>query len=90
MKEKRDFIIKNRLGLHARAAAKFVETTSKFASTIKVSKDGIEVDGKSIMGLLTLIAGKGSKITVVADGPDAKEALDEIEKLIDNKFGEEK
>jgi len=90
VKEKRDFIIKNRLGLHARAAAKFVETTSKFASTIKVSKDGIEVDGKSIMGLLTLIAGKGSKITVVADGPDAKEALDEIEKLIDNKFGEEK
>lgn len=90
MKEKRDFTIKNRLGLHARAAAKFVETTSRFTSTIKVSKDGIEVDGKSIMGLLTLVAGKGSRITVVADGPDAKEALDEIERLIDSKFGEEK
>ena len=87
--EERELVIKNRLGLHARAAAKFAETASRFKSSIKVSKDGMEVDGKSIMGLLTLVACKGSKLLVRAHGPDEKEALDEIEKLIEDRFGEE-
>ena len=87
--QERELVIKNRLGLHARAAAKLAETASKFKSSIKVSKDGMEVDGKSIMGLLTLVACKGSKLLVKANGPDEKEALDEIERLIEDRFGEE-
>ena len=86
--KERTFTIKNKLGLHARAANMVVQTASNFASSITVTKDGIEANAKSIMGLLLLAAGKGSKIGVRAEGKDAKEALKEIGKLIEGKFGE--
>ena len=80
--------IKNKLGLHARAAAKLVHTAARFKSDIKVRKGDEEVDGKSILGILLLAAGRGAVITVRADGEDEREALDAIEKLIDAKFDE--
>ena len=83
------FQIKNKSGLHARPAAKFVELTGKYNSRIIVSKDGQEVNGKSIMGLMMLEASRGSKLYVTADGPDAEQFLDEIEGLVNNKFGED-
>lgn len=86
--KERSFTIKNKLGLHARAANMVVQTASNFASSITVTKDGIEANAKSIMGLLLLAAGKGSKIVVRAKGKDAQEALKEIGKLIEGKFGE--
>src|ERR1700716_1356387 len=82
----RDIEIKNKLGLHARAAAKLVHTAARFKSDIKVRKGDEEVDGKSILGILLLAAGRGSVITIRADGEDEREALDAIEKLIDAKF----
>jgi len=84
----RDVEIKNKLGLHARAAAKFVHTAARFKADIKIRKGDEEVDGKSILGILLLAAGRGSVITLKADGPDEREALDAIEKLIDAKFDE--
>jgi phosphocarrier protein len=84
----RDVEIKNKLGLHARAAAKFVHTAARFKSDIKIRKGDEEVDGKSILGILLLAAGRGSVITLKADGPDEREALDAIEKLIEAKFDE--
>jgi phosphocarrier protein HPr len=86
--EERTFIIKNKLGLHARAANMVVQVASNFESTITVDKDGIAANAKSIMGLLLLAAGQGSKIVVRAQGRDAKAAVDEIGKLIEGKFGE--
>jgi phosphocarrier protein len=86
--KERTFTIKNKLGLHARAANMVVQTASNFACSITVIKDGIEANAKSIMGLLLLAAGQGSKIVVRAEGKDAKEALKEIGKLIEGKFGE--
>jgi phosphocarrier protein HPr len=86
--EERTFIIKNKLGLHARAANMVVQVASNFESTITVDKDGIAANAKSIMGLLLLAAGQGSKIVVRAQGRDAKVAIDEIGKLIEGKFGE--
>ncbi|MGQ9508195.1 MAG: HPr family phosphocarrier protein [Thermodesulfobacteriota bacterium] len=83
------FTIKNRLGLHARAAALLVKTANRFASEIIIEKDGIEVNGKSIMGILMLAAAKGTKITVKVEGKDAAEALQSLGKLIEEKFGEE-
>lgn len=80
--------IKNKLGLHARAAAKFVHTASRFKAEMKVKKGDEEVDGKSILGILLLAAGRGSTIIVKADGPDEREALEAIEKLIEAKFDE--
>jgi phosphocarrier protein HPr len=85
----REFDILNRLGLHARAAAQLVRLTNGFASEIHVAKDGIEVNGKSIMGVLMLAAPKDTKILVRAIGPDAEEALAAIGELIGRKFGEE-
>jgi phosphocarrier protein len=82
------FTIKNKLGLHARAAATFVRLLNKFSSDIKLVKDGYEVNGKSILGVLSLAAVKGSQVEVVVEGEDAREALSEIEKLIENGFGE--
>ena len=82
------FLIKNELGLHARAAAQFVKIAGHFASEILVAKDSREINGKSIMGLLMLAAARGSKISVKASGPDAEEALNALGKLIENKFGE--
>jgi len=86
--KERTFTIKNKLGLHARAANMVVQTASNFASSITVIKDGIEANAKSIMGLLLLAAGQGSKIVIRAKGKDAKEALKELGKLIEGKFGE--
>ena len=83
------FTIKNKLGLHARAAALFVQLSNKFDSEILVEKSGQEVNGKSIMGLLILAANQGSKITVKADGQDAAVAIEELGKLIDAGFGED-
>lgn len=81
--------IVNRLGLHARAAAKLVTLASKFAADIRVRKDGREVSGKSIMGVMMLAAAKGSHITLIAEGEDAAQALDELSALIAERFGEE-
>ena len=84
----RDVEIKNKLGLHARAAAKLVHTAARFKSDIKIRKGDEEVDGKSILGILLLAAGKGSVVTIKADGEDESAAIDAIEKLIDAKFDE--
>jgi phosphocarrier protein len=84
-----NFTIKNKLGLHARAASQFVQVASRFSSDIYVIKNEQEVNGKSIMGILILAAPKGSEITVKAVGDDARGALDAIGELIDNRFGEE-
>ena len=84
----RDIEIKNKLGLHARAAAKLVHVAARFKSDIKIRKGDEEVDGKSILGILLLAAGRGSVIKLRADGPDEREALDAIENLIDAKFDE--
>ncbi len=81
--------ISNRLGLHARAAARFVHLANQFASRITVVKDGTRVDGKSILGLLTLAAARGMKIRVSADGDDEKEAVATLADLVRTRFGEE-
>jgi phosphocarrier protein len=85
----RDLPIINRKGLHARATAKFVQCCEKFDAEITVSRDGETVGGSSIMGILTLGAGQGSTITVTASGPQAREALDALEALVANRFGED-
>jgi phosphocarrier protein HPr len=83
-----DIEIKNKLGLHARAAAKLVHTAARFRSDIKIRKGDEEVDGKSILGILLLAAGRGTTITIKANGDDEAEAVEAIEKLIDAKFDE--
>ena len=80
--------IKNKLGLHARAAALLVKTVNKFSSQVTLAKDGHTTDARSIMGVLTLAAAQGSKIQVEATGEDAERAVRAIEKLIDNRFNE--
>jgi phosphocarrier protein len=80
--------IQNKLGLHARAAALFVQTVNKFSSQVTVTNDGQTANGRSIMGILTLGATQGSKIQVEAIGEDADKALRAIEKLLDNRFNE--
>ena len=84
----REIEIKNKLGLHARAAAKLVHTAARYKADIKIRKGDEEVDGKSILGILLLAAGRGSSILLKADGPDERDALDAIENLIDAKFDE--
>lgn len=86
----RTLLIKNELGLHARAATKFVQLASKFPCEVTVSKDGHDVNGKSIMGVLMLVASKGTMLTVAAKGDRAAEAVTAIVALIDDKFGEGK
>lgn len=81
--------IVNRLGMHARPAAQFVKVASRFRSEVWVKKDSEEVNGKSIMGLMMLAAGQGSKLLVRCEGPDAERALAEIEALIAGKFNED-
>lgn len=81
--------IVNKLGLHARAAAKLVTLASKFAADVRVRKDGREVSGKSIMGVMMLAAAMGSRITLIAEGEDAEQALDELEALVKERFGED-
>jgi phosphocarrier protein len=83
------FIIRNRLGLHARAAALLVKTANRFAADVTIEKDGLEVNGKSIMGILMLAASKGSKVTLKTEGKDSVQAIEAIGKLVENKFGEE-
>ena len=80
--------IKNKLGLHARAAALLVQTVNKFAARVQLSKDGQAADGRSIMGVLTLAATQGSKVHIEAIGEDAEEAVKALEKLIDARFNE--
>ena len=87
MIEKQITII-NKLGLHARAAAKLIGTTSRFTSDIKISKDGRQVDGKSIMSVMMLAASKGTELTFTVEGYDESDALDAIEVLIQNRFDE--
>jgi phosphocarrier protein HPr len=88
-KAEKEIAIINRLGLHARPAAMFVRVASRHRCEIWVSKDGEEINGKSIMGLMMLAAGQGSKLLVRAEGPDAAQALIEIEELIQSRFNED-
>ena len=88
MKVVKKLEIKNKLGLHARAAALLVQTVNRFSSEVKISKDGQLVDARSILGVLTLAATRGSKIHVEAKGEDAEEAVHAIERLVEKKFYE--
>lgn len=85
----RQLVIRNKRGLHARASAKFVQMVDGFDATVEVEKDGQSVGGNSIMGLMMLAASLGSSITVTTSGPQAEEVLDALEKLVEDKFGEE-
>lgn len=84
----KDLLIQNKKGLHARASARFVQTVEAFDVAMTVTKDGINVGGTSIMGLMMLAASKGCTIAVSAKGTDAQAAMDAIEILINDKFGE--
>jgi phosphocarrier protein len=85
----KDLIVKNKLGIHARPAAMFVKTANRFTADIFVEKDGEKVNGKSIMGLMMLAAGPGSKITIFVEGDDANAAVTDLEALMNRKFDEE-
>ena len=85
----RTMIVKNKLGLHARPAATFVRESAKYKCSVVVVKDGLEVNGKSVMGLMLLAAESGSKLTIKADGADEAAALDALQKLFEGKFGED-
>ena len=89
LRHTREVTIQNRNGLHARPAAMFVKISSRFRAEVWVEKDGERVNGKSIMGLMMLAAGKGSKLHIIAEGVDAERAVSEIENLIETRFGEE-
>ena len=84
-----DFLIINKLGLHARASALFVKTASRFAAEVRLSKEGVEVNGKSIMGIMMLAASKGTTVSLSVEGADEAEALQAIGDLITTGFGEE-
>ena len=84
-----EVVIENRNGLHARPAAMFVKISSRYRAEVWVEKDGERVNGKSIMGLMMLAAGKGSRLQVIAEGTDADKALAEIKNLVETRFGEE-
>src|SRR5262245_14569377 len=88
-KIEKDIAIINRLGLHARPAAMFVRIASRYRSEIWVSKESEEVNGKSIMGLMMLAAGQGSKLHIRCEGPDADKAMEELEALVKAGFNEE-
>jgi phosphocarrier protein HPr len=88
-KIEKEITIINRLGLHARPAAMFVRIASRYRSEIWVEKEGEQINGKSIMGLMMLAAGQGSKLLIRCDGPDADKAMEEIEDLIQRKFNED-
>jgi len=85
----KEIAIVNRLGLHARPAAMFVRIASRHRSGVWVSKEGEEVNGKSIMGLMMLAAGQGSKLRIRCEGPDAEKAIEELEELINARFNED-
>ncbi len=86
---RRTLEIVNRLGLHARAATLFVQTANKFSAAVSVSKDGEVVDGKSVIGLMMLAAAQGSSIEVETRGTDAGEAMEELARLVGDRFHEE-
>ncbi|HEX4707185.1 MAG TPA: HPr family phosphocarrier protein [Candidatus Udaeobacter sp.] len=88
-KVEKEVSVINRLGLHARPAAMFVRIASRHRSEIWVSKEGEEVNGKSIMGLMMLAAGQGSKLRIRCEGPDAEKAMEDLEALINAKFNED-
>jgi len=84
----KEIVIQNRLGLHARAAAKFVHTANNFKSKITLAKGSRRIDGKSILGILMLAAAQGTELTLRVEGPDEREACRGLVDLIDGKFGE--
>jgi phosphocarrier protein HPr len=88
-KIEKELTVVNRLGLHARPAAMFVRIASRHRAEIWVAKEGEEINGKSIMGLMMLAAGQGSKLRIRCDGPDADKAMEELEELIKAGFNEE-
>lgn len=88
-KVEKEVTIVNRLGMHARPAAMFVRIASRFRSEIWVEKEGEQINGKSIMGLMMLAAGQGSKLRIRCQGPDADKAMEELEQLIAGKFSED-
>jgi phosphocarrier protein len=87
-KAQREVRIRNKLGMHARAAVKFVQMANQYRCEVKVVKDGNEANGKSIMGLLTLVAAVGSAMTIVCEGDDAERAVAALGVLVDEGFGE--
>ncbi len=88
MKAEKRVTILNRLGLHARPASRFAQTASTFESDICVEKDGVSVDGKSILEVLTVSCPTGTEITIRAEGPDAREAVETLSGLVTERFGE--
>lgn len=86
---RRELAIRNRLGLHARAAARFVHTASRFQSRVTAGRDGRVMDGKSILGILLLAASQGTAIEVTAEGEDEEQAMEALEALVGGGFGEE-
>ena len=85
----KEYLIVNKLGLHARASALFVKTSSRFSSDVKLAREGVEVNGKSIMGIMMLAASKGSLVRLTVDGEDENDAFQAIGELIATGFGEE-
>ena len=88
-KVEKEITVINRLGLHARPAAMFVRIASRYRSEIWVEKEGEQINGKSIMGLMMLAAGQGSKLLIRCEGPDADKAMQELEELINRRFNED-
>jgi phosphocarrier protein HPr len=88
-KVEKEITILNRLGLHARPSAMFVRVATRFRCDVWVAKEGEEINGKSIMGLMMLAAGQGSKLRMRAEGPDAAEAIRELEALVESRFNED-
>ena len=86
--QQRDVEIVNKLGLHARASAKLTQLAARYQSDVQMSRNGRKVNAKSIMGVMMLAAGKGSKVTIETDGPDETDAMDAITALIADYFGE--
>jgi phosphocarrier protein len=84
-----EVVVRNALGLHARAAARFVQVASRFKSRIRLAHNGRTADGKSILGLLALIGAQGARLTISADGSDEKEALRSLIDLVEARFGED-
>ena len=82
-------VVSNQLGLHARAAARFVHLATRFTAQIRVARDAKVMDGKSIMGILLLAAARGTTLTISADGPDERDAVEALVQLVQSGFGEE-
>lgn len=89
MEANREVQIRNKYGLHARPAAEFVKLANQYKSEVWVEKDGVEVSGKSIMGVMMLAAERGSRVAIRAEGPDSREAVGALAELVDRGFGEE-